>query len=943
MSAYEHRPLPLGSIRLLRIKPEEDERAPIECDLLECPAVLNSGRSSLYEALSYVWGSGYKPRSILITSNPRGFPVGENLYAALVSLRDPVFERLVWIDAVCINQDDDTEKGHQVQTMARIYAKARGVVVWLGPETAESARAFQLIQAFALQITKPRSQNSAWLIQQLACGDDIMDLIGRPWFKRIWVLQEVAAARHILIKAGSDEMSGDLFCAGLARLREELDTGNHQSFDPRNKLRDRLSRVSPVTRLMENAGLRPRDEHNPSPRYSVNIAPLADLIEAYRGHEATDRRDKIYALLGMSSDDPGAAGMVPDYAISFQELIRRYVNIVFSCKAAVHISDDGNTVVIKATGFVLQVLEHSSTYYGSPQSPGQTIDVVCQLDGASKPTVIRRHGDYSKVVQIAMHRNDEMLARTDELLFATEFLLVDIDIPESILTELDRPLKGEIRLLNEIMTTYILWEQLPTPQQQSAVQVLKAVVETYHRFLTSAQSQTGTEYGLQTFPPLPNREIWFQEQPHAGTDYEVAELLAKLTTISRTYRIKKLGAPNARQASKIEMISPLFLAASNGLVLVARSILSCDDPVPTGESELRLAVNRDNQPAIRSLLATGKVLPWVRDVAGRLSIAEDVLLGLLHTHRNIQDLDLGMSSQGRALHTFLAFGNGIGQGVLGVGVLSKGYPMDLARLCFLLATYQLDLHFRHPQGRTIFMMAAIGDNCDVLKYVLSTAEASRHPCHDRDSYGQTPLMLAALHCSEEAVRLILASGEALPNTKDNDGQTALMLAALASHDSITKILMDLEQAELDFRTKDGQTLLMLASRIGSLDSIDIGKALLKPDVGLAQLNATDHTGQTALLCALKEGKRQYSGKNAAQGWKFPARSCLYFRTAIILLENYQIDLGAVDDDGNSAISLLREWGLDVKETWGWGHILEHAKVWYEKKYSALNGVRVRTY
>ncbi|KAK4228083.1 heterokaryon incompatibility protein-domain-containing protein [Podospora fimiseda] len=138
MSKYEYRPLPEGSIRLLRIEPNTDQGAPIECKVLVCP-VLNSGRTSLYEALSYVWGSQEKRRSIRIGGHE--FPVGENLFSALLALRDPHLDRIVWIDAICINQEDNTEKGYQVQTMARVYAQARGVVVWLGAGTLNASKA----------------------------------------------------------------------------------------------------------------------------------------------------------------------------------------------------------------------------------------------------------------------------------------------------------------------------------------------------------------------------------------------------------------------------------------------------------------------------------------------------------------------------------------------------------------------------------------------------------------------------------------------------------------------------------------------------------------------------------------------------------------------------------------------------------------------------------
>ncbi|KAK1777166.1 heterokaryon incompatibility protein-domain-containing protein, partial [Copromyces sp. CBS 386.78] len=112
-----------GHIRLLQLLPSENEDAAIHCRLF-CTALdskgttLDSKGTRPYEALSYVWGSEDNPCSIFI--NGCAFAVRENLYAALLHLRDHSIERIIWIDAICINQKDLEERGHQVQSMAKI-------------------------------------------------------------------------------------------------------------------------------------------------------------------------------------------------------------------------------------------------------------------------------------------------------------------------------------------------------------------------------------------------------------------------------------------------------------------------------------------------------------------------------------------------------------------------------------------------------------------------------------------------------------------------------------------------------------------------------------------------------------------------------------------------------------------------------------------------------
>ena len=98
--------------------------------------------SGVFEALSYVWGKTTNPSKIFVAdlvsavgSTPleHYLETTSNLYDALQELRDPTLPRIMWIDAVCINQDDLEERSSQVNFMAKIYSYANQVVIWLGP------------------------------------------------------------------------------------------------------------------------------------------------------------------------------------------------------------------------------------------------------------------------------------------------------------------------------------------------------------------------------------------------------------------------------------------------------------------------------------------------------------------------------------------------------------------------------------------------------------------------------------------------------------------------------------------------------------------------------------------------------------------------------------------------------------------------------------------
>jgi hypothetical protein len=175
--SYTYLPLLSGpdSIRLLRLRPAEDETAPIECDLLNYSLGETPGSSVQYDALSYVWGDPTKTRPILV--NGFHFEITENLHAALCSLRYRSIE-LLWIDAVCINQRDQQERGHQVRSMAKIYGRAHRVIVWLGEAADNSEQVFEEIRA------RKRWTDAS---DNETVRRAVVTLLERQWFRRIWV------------------------------------------------------------------------------------------------------------------------------------------------------------------------------------------------------------------------------------------------------------------------------------------------------------------------------------------------------------------------------------------------------------------------------------------------------------------------------------------------------------------------------------------------------------------------------------------------------------------------------------------------------------------------------------------------------------------------------------------------------------------------------------
>jgi hypothetical protein len=181
MSSYCYQPLlpGLDQIRLLRLLPHEDEDAPLQCQLFNYTLQDSGRRTHPYDALSYVWGDSVDHKSIYIDKH--NLIVRVNLYGALSRLRHYSIQRVLWVDAVCINQKDASEKEQQIGIMAKIYALASHVVVWLGDTAEGSDQALEEIR-LAGNYKKSSDSSSPKMTQRV-----VLALLQRPWFRRIWV------------------------------------------------------------------------------------------------------------------------------------------------------------------------------------------------------------------------------------------------------------------------------------------------------------------------------------------------------------------------------------------------------------------------------------------------------------------------------------------------------------------------------------------------------------------------------------------------------------------------------------------------------------------------------------------------------------------------------------------------------------------------------------
>ncbi|KAK0664574.1 heterokaryon incompatibility protein-domain-containing protein [Cercophora samala] len=179
-----------------------------------------------YEALSWCWGVENKDFGIRVKKGGKTYrlPVTRELALALKYLRRTNHDRVLWIDAICIDQENHEERNHQVQMMSLIYTSASQVCVWLGEDNDDSATAISFIhEIMQLEnfdaIAANKDNATKW--------QSLLLLMQRPWFSRRWVVQEIALARKATIYCGKDEIAWQNFAVAV-ELFVEVETATHR-------------------------------------------------------------------------------------------------------------------------------------------------------------------------------------------------------------------------------------------------------------------------------------------------------------------------------------------------------------------------------------------------------------------------------------------------------------------------------------------------------------------------------------------------------------------------------------------------------------------------------------------------------------------------------------------------------------------------------------------
>ncbi|KAI1346384.1 HET-domain-containing protein [Xylaria sp. FL0043] len=198
-SEYQYIPLHHGRIRVLELSPGPFD-SPIHCHL-KLTSLRISRRK--FDAVSYTWAGQTRRNTILCGPSHDQLQVTDNCYNILLHLRDTATPRIVWIDAICLNQNDMSEKSSQVRIMGDIYAAARQTIIFLGEQTDDSQILFQHILARSSQQSRQNIEYSPLQPASTIDATKLTELLfRRAWFCRIWVVQELARSSNPIFMCG---------------------------------------------------------------------------------------------------------------------------------------------------------------------------------------------------------------------------------------------------------------------------------------------------------------------------------------------------------------------------------------------------------------------------------------------------------------------------------------------------------------------------------------------------------------------------------------------------------------------------------------------------------------------------------------------------------------------------------------------------------------------
>lgn len=321
--SFKHDPLQDKStdIRLIRLLPASNVCYPntqqpiIQCEIFHVSQ--NDPQLPAYKALSYVWGSKQDAQPCIFVNN-KSFPTQRNLFNALAQFQLELCNEeslTIWIDALCIEQSHSDEKSAQVTKMRDIYSAADEVILWLGQSTRKTASAVALM----CSINHPKSDNvldfrhgevavlperhysyGRSMLQNAFLGESeefegFMELVNKPYWHRMWVVQEYLAARRAIIRCGKERFLPIVFLRFCGLVVHVLDVPALSSFYNPQKHKPIISAIRRTEEILDST--LPMEVAIEQCHKDDSTYVFYNSLALNRSKQATDPRDKVFALV----------------------------------------------------------------------------------------------------------------------------------------------------------------------------------------------------------------------------------------------------------------------------------------------------------------------------------------------------------------------------------------------------------------------------------------------------------------------------------------------------------------------------------------------------------------------------------------------------------------------------------------------------------------------
>ncbi|KAJ4214203.1 hypothetical protein NW760_014816 [Fusarium oxysporum] len=487
----------------------------------------------------------------------------------------------------------------------------------------------------------------------------------------------------------------------------------------------------------------------------------------YHTRKATKLHDKIYALLGMCSDDLESAGMLVDYTTPWQKLFQKTINYILPQCLSISTWDDKDLAIIETMGCALGTVYHITQ--DIPRGDSQTLeiswkipqfqsagwsfwnintsgksvsvgDVVCLFGGSPNPTIVRPRRLYWEIIMISIHH-------TKPPSDYDKWELTDVSqLPGTYLSKFELIWDWNIEVS----------EQPPEQEARPRYGFSKIMLCTPSNIpCSNQQTSLFLSHNKQGTPP--------------DKEYRLYEIIQIASIGHRLFTL-------AHQESEAYFKESLRIL--DGVISgweAPETTENYDDLVKGNKQELDLILN-----TFIGILGGWLPLHWA--IEDRHYYAAGWLLP--HADPNVEIKD------GRTPLTWAA---------------SEGYD-DVIRL--VLYTGKAAPDSPDNKGQTPLLLASRRGHDTVVKLLLETGEVQPDA---KGVGGRTPLLIAALKNYETVVKLLLETGKVDPNAREDAnadlgaGRTPLMCAAQTGHVGIARLLLEHEEVDINVRDDLGAT------------------------------------------------------------------------------------------------------------------------------------------